>query len=94
MSLSTYLVLATAAGSVLFVILYAALAPFYRSQSGWNLMSFMLVVAVMVTLSLYFRFSGGRAPEWVAVLTWGAAAVCIWWRVAILLRAQLGKPSR
>lgn len=96
MSLSTYLVFATAAGAGLFVVLYGILAPFYKSESGWNIMSFMLVVATMVTLSLYFRFSGDRAPEWLGVVTWGAAAVCVWWRVLILLRAQLGdsdKPS-
>jgi hypothetical protein len=93
MSLSTYLVLATAAGAGLFVILYALLAPFYRSESGWNLMSFMLVVATMVTMAVYYRLTGERAPSWLQNVLWGAAAGCVWWRVVILLRAQLSRPS-
>lgn len=92
MNFSNYLVLATAAGSGLFVVLYAILAPFYKSESGWNLMSFMFVVATMVTMAVFYRFTGGRAPVWLQNVLWGAAAVCVWWRVTILLRAQF-RPS-
>lgn len=91
-SLSTLFVCATALGAFLFCVTYAVVAPFYKTEHGWNFMTFMAVVFTMVTLSMYFRVVGGRAPEWLASVTWGAAAACIWWRISILIRAQLRKP--
>lgn len=85
----TALIGLTALGAICFCFLYALLAPFYKSEGGWNMMAFMVVVGTMVTLSLYFRSTGTRAPDWLAYALWGAACVCVWWRVAILLRAQL-----
>lgn len=85
----TFLIGLTALGAIAFCFLYAVLAPFYKSEGGWNLMAFMVIVGTMVTLSLYYRSSGTRAPEWLAVVLWVMCCACIWWRVTILVRAQL-----
>lgn len=90
--ISDILVALTALGAVCFVVTYAILAPFYRSESGWNLMAFMAVVATMVTQSIYFRATGNKPTELMAIIDWGAAATCIWWRISILVRAQLRRP--
>jgi uncharacterized membrane protein len=94
MTISNYLVAWTALGAVLFCILYALVAPFYKSEGGWNMMSFMVVIAAMVTLSIYFRYSGGKAPEWLAVILWGAAGLCVWWRIVMMIRVQRKPPRK
>lgn len=85
----TYLIGFTALGAILFCFLYALLAPFYKSEGGWNLMAFMIIVGAMITLALYYRTSGGRAPAWLAYALWIPCCMCVWWRVTILVRAQL-----
>jgi uncharacterized membrane protein YjfL (UPF0719 family) len=85
----TVLIGLTALGAIGFCFLYALLAPFYKSEGGWNMMAFMVIVGTMVTLSLYFRSTGTRAPDWLAYVLWGMCCACVWWRVTILLRAQL-----
>lgn len=94
MALTTALIAFTAAGALLFVITYAIIAPFYKSESGWNLMTFMVIVAVLVVQTLYVRFTGRRLPEWVARVDWSVTGLCIWWRLAILLRAQNANRKR
>lgn len=93
MSLSTGLILFTASGALLFVILYATISPFYKNITGWNMMAFMVVVAAMVVQALTFRMTGIRLPEWVISLDWAAAGSCVWWRVGILLYVQKYRPN-
>lgn len=92
--MTTFLIGWTALGAIAFCFIYALLAPFYKSEGGWNLMSFMVVVGTMVTMALYFRSTGTRAPEWLANTMWALAGLCVWWRVTIVLRAQLQRRRR
>lgn len=87
--MTTYLVAGTALGAAAFCLSYVILAPFYRSEGGWNIVAFMGVVATMTTLALYYRITKSHAPTWLANTMWTFALVCVWWRVTIVLRAQL-----
>lgn len=89
--ISNYLVCTAALGASLFVIAYAALAPFYRSEEGWNVMTFMVVVVLMIVQSVYFRLSGTRAPEWLSSLDWGLINAVVWWRFTLVIRRQLAR---
>jgi drug/metabolite transporter (DMT)-like permease len=91
--ISSYLIAITALGAVLFVVGYAILAPFYRSEEGWNVMTFMVVVVAMVIQAIYFRIHHSRAPEWLSIIDWGLVAFVVWWRLILLARRQLSRQS-
>lgn len=94
MTFTTALIALTALGAFTFVVVYGIIAPFYKSESGWNLMAFMAIVAALVVQALYLRLAHTRAPEWLAQLDWSLTAICIWWRVVILIRAQNANRKR
>lgn len=89
---SDFLVATTALGAVLFCLTYAVVAPFYKSEHGWNFMAFMAVVAVMVAQVIYYRAVDHRGPEWLSIVDWSLTSICIWWRITILIRAQFKRP--
>jgi amino acid transporter len=86
--MTTALIVWTAIGAILFVLVYALAAPFYRTEEGWNVMAFMVVVSAMVAQAFYVRRTGHRLPEWVARVDWALAGLCIWWRLTIVVRGQ------
>jgi hypothetical protein len=78
-----------ASGSTVFVVTYHALARWWESAVGINIMVLMASLAALTDL-LLVNVSIGR-PEW---MRWVFAALCgvigcvIWWRVVLLVRAQ------
>lgn len=86
--MTTALIVLTAIGATLFVLVYAITSPFYRSEEGWNVMAFMAVVSAMVAQAVYVRRVGHRLPEWVSQVDWAAACACVWWRLTLVIRGQ------
>jgi len=78
-----------ASGSTVFVIAYNALARWWESAVGINIMALIASLAALTDL-LLVNASIGR-PGW---MRWVFAALCIvigvviWWRVLLLIRAQ------
>lgn len=93
-----YLILAgdvlTWAGAVcgvLFVVLYALTAPWYRSEEGAHLMAFtgyLTVVLGYIAVTTVTRVAAPSLPLPRAFVFGGLAALMIW-RLSILIRAQI-----
>lgn len=86
------LVVFTAALAWAFVIMYHWMAPWWRSQVGWHVMTYSAVVAAVLTLSVV-RMIGGASLDtpWFAVVrlvVFAGVPLAIGWRIAILWRAQ------
>jgi hypothetical protein len=76
--------------ATVFIVLYPLLAPFYRSEAGWHIFSFMVVVALLLdhgSATLIFGQYPGR--EWVRGIGFPLLAIVLTWRVLILIRVQL-----
>lgn len=82
---------AAAASSLVFVLVYAVLAPWYRSATGRNI---MFVMATLAGAMCYFAvaIAFGVAPGiWpVRAILFTLLFSAITWRIVLLLRAQLG----
>jgi predicted TIM-barrel fold metal-dependent hydrolase len=85
-------VIATFAGALTFVALYA-----WRTRGAWrvtsvgrNVMALMSVILVVSALAVAAIIWGTDWPHRNAVrfVAWSLVAVCIWWRVVILWRVQ------
>lgn len=79
-------------GANLFIILYAVLARFWKSKSGWHIFSFMMSITLLMNhgvASIFFPEYPGR--EWVRASLFPVLAVVIWWRVLILVSVQIQK---
>jgi len=86
------LVIITTALAWLFCVLYHFMAPWWRSEMGRNIMTYGLVVAVVLSLSVVRIVSDAVVETpWFSVLrliTFAGVPVAIGWRIAILLRVQ------
>jgi hypothetical protein len=75
-----------------FCILYHAMAPWWRSQMGRNVMTYGLVVAAVLSLSVVrVAFDAVVETPWFSILRlvlFAGVPVAIGWRIAILLRVQ------
>jgi hypothetical protein len=78
-------------GASLFVISYLALSPWWKNEAGKNMMAFMAIVAALLIVGLYYRLTGDIPPDWLRIVTWGTINIPVWWRLSILIRAQLGR---
>lgn len=89
--LGNALIFASAAGSVLFVVLYHLRAPWWRSATGVHLMAFTASEAAVLSLSCV-RIVVGDAPWFQAVrlVVFVSIPFVIWWRVVLLVQAQRG----
>lgn len=79
-------------GANLFVVLYSALARFWRSESGWHIFSFMLMIALILdhsAVSLIFGAYPGRG--WARAILYPLFALVLLWRVFILFKVQVMK---
>jgi hypothetical protein len=89
-------IVATALGALVFVISYAVTTrgAWRSSIVGWNVMAFMTVVLLVSTLAVVAIFFGTNWPfrEAIRSVAWTMVAAVIWWRVAILYRAQHPPP--
>lgn len=77
-----------------FVALFA-LTPWWRSEMGWHLMTFMSIEAVVLLLTLARSVFGDYPGRDVLLLLFFAAfAAAGWWRASILIRTQLAHLRR
>lgn len=89
--LTNFLVVATAVPAVLSVLFYARV-PWWRSQVGQHLFSYMSVVALMMLLAcapLVWK----PPPAWfldVYLGCFGLFCAVTWWRLALILWEQRG----
>lgn len=82
-------------GANLFVILYSALARFWRHVEGWHIFSFMLVIALIMDHSaILVAFPKYPGYQWVRAFLYPALGAVIFWRVIILLHVQVNKRAR
>jgi hypothetical protein len=78
-----------ALGSTVFVIVYHALARWWESAMGLNIMLLMASLASLADLLLVNVMLG--RPDWMRWVFLGLYVVigtAIWWRVMLLVRAQ------
>lgn len=89
-TVANVMVLATLAGALTFVITYARLAPWRSTAVGRNVMSFMTAIVIVSTLAATNLLFGLDWPfrDTIRALSWGSIAAIIWWRVALVVRAQ------
>lgn len=79
----------------LFIGMYHLSSPWWKSEAGRHVMTFMGVIAAVLTLSSV-RVATGAPPSaepvtwvtWVRVLVFAGVPAVIGWRIAILWRAQ------
>lgn len=93
MFLADLALLASAAGCVVFVVLYGVMTKgaWRRSALGQNVMAFMAVCACLLTLALaraFFPLLEDHLPE-LRLISFSLVAGVVWWRVVILVRAQM-----
>lgn len=85
-------VMATTLGALAFVVLYQALTrgAWRRSEFGWHAMSFMVVILIVCSLAVTAVLGGASWPyrDTIRTHAWLAVALCLWWRVVLLVRAQ------
>lgn len=93
-TLINLLALAILCGGAVFMASYAILAPWWRSETGRNIMTFTAGVTGLALLRCMTFLFGDGYPGQTAlrVLLFTGVAVAIWWRWTMLLRAQLRKP--
>lgn len=79
-----------AAGSLLFVGVYAAAAPWYRSLVGWSVMLLAFALGAISTLVSVSRWIGTEWPgrEPVRLLVFSLAGCAVWGLLATLLAGQ------
>ena len=78
-----------AAASTVFVIVYHALARWWESAVGINIMALLASLAVLADLLLVNVMLG--RPDWMRWVFLGLYVIVgtvIWWRVALLVKAQ------
>lgn len=83
-------------GAGVFVATYSLLAPWWRSQEGWNLMTFTSSVAGLALLRcLAAMFGEGFwGQNGLRLLLMGLIAAAAWHRWARMLKAQLANLHR
>lgn len=90
-------VLATFAGALVFVVLYARLTRggWRASLMGRHVMTFMIVITTVSSLAVVAIFFGSDWPyrDLIRGLAWSAVAACVWWRVLLLRKVQREVPD-
>ena len=84
-----------AAGSTVFVIVYHVLARWWESPMGQNIMLLMFSLAALADLLLVNVLLG--RPDWmrwVFLALYVVVGSAIWWRVALLVKAQRPRSPR
>mgnify|MGYP001034895882 CR=1 FL=1 len=87
------LVFACAIACLIFMGLYQALAPWWRSEAGRHVMAFMTVLFLALTLTAANSMGWLRDISLLALIIaevtiFGLILAVICWRIVILLRAQ------
>lgn len=78
------------AGFLAFLVVYSTLARWWRSPAGRHVMAFMGACALVIGLRVISLHVGPYPGEWyVRVGALWLAVFVVWWRVAIVVRAQL-----
>lgn len=83
-------------GWLVFTLVYGCLAPWWRSPIGRNVLVHGAVLAVtfgLVSAQLAFGVAW-QARGWVRLIIFGSVAAVGWWRLAILLRDHMIRPTR
>lgn len=78
-------------GALLFTVGYGALAPWWRSSIGWNMLLFSLshcAIFGLISVSLLFGVQWG-ARDWVRVLIFAMIAALFWQRNLVLITSQI-----
>lgn len=88
------LVTAAAAAATLFVLLYGASAPWYRSVFGRALMTGEVALAVLLDLALWAHWSHHTIPRWVVLTVYTLIAVGCWMRLGAVVHEQFWKRRR
>ncbi len=90
--MTTFAIVATALGTLAFVLSYAWLTRgnWKHSMMGIHVMTFMIVILVVTSLAVAAAFFGSDWPyrDWIRVGAWSLVASVIWWRVVLLFLAQ------
>lgn len=83
------LLYAAMSASFAFVACYHLLAPWWRSETGRNVMTLMSLIALILLLNLsgIERWVAPARPT-IRVVVYGLLSVVILWRLTILIRAQ------
>lgn len=85
-------IILTALGAVVFVISYAwtTRGNWRRNPLGWNVMLFMLAIAIVSSLAVAGVLWGTDWPhrEIIRPVAWAMIGACIWQRVILLYRVQ------
>lgn len=96
--LTADVVLAAFVASVAFIVLYTALAPWWRTDIGRALVMLDAGVALTLGPSVAYRFLGFKVADtlgfsWYFLVTLTMVAGAIIWRTVIMTREQLaGRP--
>lgn len=90
-SFGTWAIHLAFAGWVVFAVLYATMAPWWRSSYGRNVLALAVVLAVTLGLVSVQHAFGVRWParEWVRFAVFGAVALVGWHRLYVLLTDQI-----
>lgn len=89
-----FLVATAAVASNLFVILYAAFAPWYGSVFGRALMTGEVALAVLLDVALYAHWSHTILPTWLILCVYGLIALGCWMRLGAVIHEQIHKRSQ
>jgi len=94
-ALSLALLIAGGLPATVFCILYASIAPWWRSPEGVHLFGFTATIAALLDLSAAVRL-WGLFPGILAVslILYAAVAVFMWQRLWLLIRAQYRRTHR
>lgn len=94
----TYAFYALAAVSVAFVLLYAVLSPWWRTEAGRNIMAVMGCLAVIGAWGSYvnLRDDPTSAPLFYPTrfFLFSVLTLAIGWRIVMLVRAQLARRKK
>ena len=84
MDLITWILVFCAVPATLFVVLFAALDPWWRTPFGLHIMAYSVVVAVILDLAVYNRLTPGELPQWVGPALYVCLGLVIWQRLVLL----------
>lgn len=90
-TLGNYAAYFAAAGWLLFTVLYATMAPWWRSAIGRNMLVLGGILAAVFLLISFQLLFGVEWPAraWIRFAIFSAVAGVGWWRLGILLSDQI-----
>jgi hypothetical protein len=83
------LITAAAIAANLFVVLYLASAPWYRSVFGRALMTGEIALAALLDLALWAHWSHHDIPRWAVLTIYTLIAAGCWMRLGAVVHEQL-----